>query len=227
MLLAEFGLTMKQFMHDQMRMNVNALIKYTPPSNAIAGKKTITADYNMLFSPMKSKSIAKWDKRFPSDRMFSVKTTGQMREYHRANQDKRGRVNKTKPITIPIKSRGKTKTLDKTKRYVTPENYRSYLKRLLLDVGKTKAGWLANPFWSIAPAFVKRQSSKWGSYVDAMGNDGSGYLEVTNSVKWVSRYERELETLVSSIRKTDLARGLRTTVEKLAKKFNASRSISA
>lgn len=174
----------------QSRIVGEKLVKFTPPKTASIGKRNIARDIGKVFADL---SNTKWndkslDKMWRAGNLEGVKKalenhpnrlqmpvfkykrifTKPVRNIHKAAINRSGRVPKNWRTQYAVAGKGELK---------------KYVKRVQLQVGVAKSGWLAAlaKLGGKAPSFVSRHGTKYGGFVD--GNKGDNpFFTLINKV---------------------------------------------
>lgn len=218
--MSKFNGSMRDLMLRMMQLQVEALVRYTPPANKQAGTKTLSKDFNTLFAPLRGNVLERYHNIHPDMANFAPMGFTAAAQYHASQRNNRGRVPTQKPSFIKIK--GARKPVDVTKQYLEGAVYRKLFNFRKGHIGKTKNGWLggANKFGARVAQWIRNTGAAWGTASDTLTDKNGlidGYLEVENNVKWVARYQRALESSVDAVRKADLDRGIKRHLDYLAK----------
>lgn len=163
----------------QSRIVGEKLVKFTPPKTAAIGKRNVARDIGKVFADL---SNANWEDKslnkmwragnfegvkkalenhpnksempiFKYKRIFAKP----VRNIHKAAIGKNGRVPKNWRTQYAVAGKGELK---------------KYVKKVQLQVGVAKSGWLAalTKLGGKAPSFVNRHGVKYGGFID--GNKG-------------------------------------------------------
>lgn len=163
----------------QSRIVGERLVKFTPPKTAAVGKRNVARDIGKVFADL---SNTKWndkslDKMWRAGNFEGVKKALEnhpnkseipifkykrifakpVRNIHKVAINKSGRVPKNWRTQYAVAGKGEVK---------------KYVKRVQLQVGVAKSGWLAAlaKLGGKAPSFVSRHGTKYGGFID--GNKG-------------------------------------------------------
>ena len=174
----------------QSRIVGEKLLKFTPPKTVAIGKRNVTRDIGKVFADL---SNTKWedkslDKMWRAGNFGGVKKalenhpnrlqmpvfkykrifTKPVRNIHKAAINRSGRVPKNWRTQYAVAGKGELK---------------KYVKKVQLQVGVAKSGWLAAlvKLGGKAPNFVARHGTKYGGFVD--GNKGDNpFFTLINKV---------------------------------------------
>ena len=174
----------------QSRIVGEKLVKFTPPKTAAIGKRNVARDIGKVFADL---SNTKWNDKslnkmwragnfegvkkalenlpnksempiFKYKRIFAKP----VRNIHKAAISRSGRVPKNWRTQYAVASKGELK---------------KYVKKVQLQVGVAKSGWLAAlaKLGGKAPSFVSRHGTKYGGFID--GNKGDNpFFSLINKV---------------------------------------------
>ena len=174
----------------QSRIVGERLLKFTPPKTAAIGKRNIARDIGKVFADL---SNTKWEDK-SLDKMWRVGNfegvkkalenhpnksemlifkykrifAKPIKNIHRAAIGKSGRVPKNWHTSYAVAGKGELK---------------KYVKKVQLQVGVAKLGWLAAlvKLGGKAPNFVSRHGTKYGGFID--GNKGDNpFFTLINKV---------------------------------------------
>lgn len=164
----------------QSRIVGEKLVKFTPPKTVAIGKRNVTRDIGKVFVDL---SNTKWhdkslDKMWRAGNFEGVKKALEnhpnklqmpvfkykrifakpVRNIHKAAINKTGRVPKNWHTSYAVAGKGELK---------------KYVKKVQLQVGVAKSGWLAAlvKLGSKAPNFVSRHGTKYGGFIDCNKGD--------------------------------------------------------
>lgn len=174
----------------QSRIVGEKLVKFTPPKTVAIGKRNVTRDIGKVFVDL---SNTKWhdkslDKMWRAGNFEGVKKALEnhpnklqmpvfkykrifakpVRNIHKAAISRSGRVPKNWRTQYAVAGKGEVK---------------KYVKRVQLQVGVAKSGWLAAlvKLGGKAPNFVSRHGTKYGGFID--GNKGDNpFFTLINKV---------------------------------------------
>ena len=174
----------------QSRIVGEKLVKFTPPKTAAIGKRNVARDIGKVFADL---SNTKWndeslDKMWRASNFEGVKKALEnhpnklqmpvfkykrifakpVLNIHKAAINKSGRVPKNWQTQYAVAGKGELK---------------KYVKRVQLQVGVAKSGWLAAlvKLGGKAPNFVSRHGTKYGGFID--GNKGDNpFFTLINKV---------------------------------------------
>ena len=174
----------------QSRIVGEKLVKFTPPKTAAIGKRNIARDIGKVFADL---SNTKWhdkslDKMWRAGNFAGVKKALEnhpnklqmpvfkykrifskpVRNIHKAAISRSGRVPKNWRTQYAVAGKGELK---------------KYVKKVQLQVGVAKSGWLAAlvKLGGKAPNFVLRHGTKYGGFID--GNKGDNpFFTLINKV---------------------------------------------
>lgn len=174
----------------QSRIVGEKLVKFTPPKTAALGKRNVARDIGKVFVDL---SNTKWhdkslDKMWRAGNFDGVKKALEnhlnklqmpvfkykrifakpVRNIHKAAINKSGRVPKNWHTSYAVAGKGELK---------------KYVKRVQLQVGVAKSGWLAAlvKLGGKAPNFVLRHDTKYGGFIN--GNKGDNpFFTLINKV---------------------------------------------
>ena len=174
----------------QSRIVGEKLVKFTPPKTASIGKRNVARDIGKVFADL---SNTKWedkslDKMWKAGNFEGVKKAleshpekdslpifqykkifkAPIRNIHKAAIGKSGRVPKNWHTQYAVVGKGELK---------------KYIRKVQLQVGVAKSGWLAalRKLGGKAPSFVNRHGTKYGGFID--GNKGDNpFFELINRV---------------------------------------------
>lgn len=166
------------------------IVKFTPPKTAAIGKRNVSRDIGKVFADL---SNTKWndkslDKMWRAGNFEGVKKALEnhpnksempifkykrifakpIKNIHRAAIGKSGRVPKNWRTSYAVAGKGELK---------------KYVKRVQLQVGVAKSGWLAAlvKLGGKAPSFISRHGTKYGGFID--GNKGDNpFFTLINKV---------------------------------------------
>lgn len=165
------------------------LVKFTPPKTSGIGKKNVARDIGKVFADLGN---TKWEDK-PLDKMWKAgdfegvkkalsahpsKETLPIFQYekifkkpiraiHKAAIGKSGRVPKHFKTRYAVAGKGELK---------------KYVKKVQLQVGVAKSGWLAAlvKLGGKAPNFVARHGTKYGGFVDGNKGDNPFFTLINN-----------------------------------------------
>lgn len=164
----------------QSRIVGERLVKFTPPKTAAIGKRNVARDIGKVFADL---SNTKWhdkslDKMWRAGNFEGVKKALEnypnklqmpvfkykrifskpVRNIHKAVINKSGRVPKNWHTSYAVAGKGELK---------------KYVKKVQLQVGVAKSGWLAAlaKLGGKAPNFVARHGTKYGGFIDSNKGD--------------------------------------------------------
>ena len=165
-------------------------MKFTPPKTAVIGKRNVARDIGKVFADL---SNTKWndkslDKMWRAGNLEGVKKALKnhpnrlqmpvfkykrifvkpVRNIHKAAINRSGRVPKNWHTSYAVAGKGELK---------------KYVKKVQLQVGVAKSGWLAAlvKLGGKAPNFVSRHGTKYGGFID--GNKGDNpFFSLINKV---------------------------------------------
>ena len=174
----------------QSRIVGERLVKFTPPKTAVIGKRNVARDIGKVFADL---SNTKWndkslDKMWRAGNLEGVKKALKnhpnrlqmpvfkykrifvkpVRNIHKAAINRSGRVPKNWHTSYAVAGKGELK---------------KYVKKVQLQVGVAKSGWLAAlvKLGGKAPNFVSRHGTKYGGFID--GNKGDNpFFSLINKV---------------------------------------------
>ena len=174
----------------QSRIVCEKLVKFTPPKTAAIGKRNVARDIGKVFADL---SNTKWndkslDKMWRAGNFEGVKKALEnhpnrlqmpvfkykrifakpVRNIHKAAINRSGRVPKNWHTSYAVAGKGEVK---------------KYVKKVLLQVGVAKSGWLAAlvELGGKAPNFLSRHGTKYGGFID--GNKGDNpFFALINKV---------------------------------------------
>ncbi len=174
----------------QSRIVGEKLLKFTPPKTAAIGKRNVARDIGKVFADL---SNTKWndkslDKMWRAGNFEDVKKALEnhpnklqmpvfkykrifakpVRNIHKAAINRSGRVPKNWRTQYAVAGKGELK---------------KYVKKVQLQVGVAKSGWLAAlvKLGGKAPNFVSRHGTKYGGFID--GNKGDNpFFTLINKV---------------------------------------------
>lgn len=174
----------------QSRIVGEKLVKFTPPKTAAIGKRNVARDIGKVFADL---SNTKWndkslDKMWRAGNFEGVKKALEnhpnklqmpvfkykrifakpVRNIHKAAINRSGRVPKNWRTSYAVAGKGELK---------------KYVKKVQLQVGVAKSGWLAAlvKLGGKAPSFVSRHGTKYGGFID--GNKGDNpFFALINKV---------------------------------------------
>lgn len=174
----------------QSRIVGERLVKFTPPKTAAIGKHNVARDIGKVFADL---SNTKWhdkslDKMWRAGNFEGVKKALEkhpnklqmpvfkykrifakpVRNIHKAAINRSGRVPKNWHTSYAVAGKGELK---------------KYVKKVQLQVGVAKSGWLAAlvKLGGKAPNFVSRHGTKYGGFID--GNKGDNpFFTLINKV---------------------------------------------
>lgn len=166
------------------------LLKFTPPKTAAVGKRNVARDIGKVFADL---SNTKWhdkslDKMWRAGNFEGVKKALEnhpnklqmtifkykrifakpVRNIHKVAINRNGRVPKNWRTSYAVAGKGEVK---------------KYVKRVQLQVGVAKSGWLAAlvKLGGKAPSFISRHGTKYGGFID--GNKGDNpFFTLINKV---------------------------------------------
>lgn len=164
----------------QSRIVGEKLVKFTPPKTAAIGKRNVARDIGKVFADL---SNTKWndkslDKMWRTGNFEGVKKALEnhpnklqmpvfkykrifskpVRNIHKAAISRSGRVPKNWRTQYAVAGKGEVK---------------KYVKKVQLQVGVAKSGWLAalTKLGGKAPSFVSRHGTKYGGFIDGNKRD--------------------------------------------------------
>ena len=164
----------------QSRIVGERLVKFTPPKTAAIGKRNVSRDIGKVFADL---SNTKWndkslDKMWRAGKFEGVKKALEnhpnksempifkykrifakpIKNIHRAAIGKSARVPKNWRTSYAVAVKGELK---------------KYVKKVQLQVGVAKSGWLAAlaKLGGKAPSFVSRHGTKYGGFIDSNKGD--------------------------------------------------------
>ena len=242
-------ITVADVLYDQAALAGEDLIKLTPPSKKLAGKKgvsdmaigkaSVSSDLAKAFGVIPQGAVS-WERNGRTyyrngDAVWSVSqslskpraSVDEMAKHHHKLRSTRG----SKAGRVG----GARGELRADAMMVKQSKYRAYKRAVLKRVGRMKAGWIAGVIAASTKTNRKTQYPKALDKVRALvGNEGGWvdaahapqpYVEIYNSVPYFpAELEQRLEEYASANRKRDIAKNMRKRLDKLAARINAGDS---
>jgi len=159
-------------------------------------------------------------------------STSELRRFHESHRGSRGRVRgKLRKFKVG------TMTFS-PKIFMKPGAFNSYKRERQKGVGKLKSGWLPALRYfervtfskgsSRVPPWVKRhEAGADGSWIDTIGEDGSGSMSARNNAAgWIDSRRQGLESHVQKLMSTYLMDHMDKRKDSIVKRFNEGRSLA-
>lgn len=223
------------------------LIKHTPPKTYAQGRKRVAKDINKIFVPFKSSY--EWWELDPSKGgsidvqaiAFKSKTGAvygvekalfrpnasetELHAHHKRYRRRDGRVTEAggrSEIGRNTKNIGRWKFVDSM--HVPERVLKRYIRSMQKRVGTLKAGWMpaARKFGVSVAKWIQRAERVSGRGVDAMDDNGNGFLESANQVPWASQKLKGVVRFTAQRRQRDFDKHLEKRMKKLAKEWSAA-----
>jgi len=205
------GVSLKQAMQEGVSVMAGQLARRFPPKTAKQGKNAIENDLRRVFDTNEN-IIREWDHNIDAGLMGSSQvmrgmqtktgavflrdmayykpnaSAAEMKQHHlRQRSPATGRVTKAGTYTRNI---GRWKAVDKM--FVNAPVLKSYAATVAASVGQMKARWIAaTDLWAGSaklPSWITKHADH-GRVNDRMKANGDGYIEITNTTPYASRWE--------------------------------------
>lgn len=219
----EYGLNIALEMRHQAVLWVKALIRHTPHKSATRREiaKKIDRDMTKVFGQIRTERNIKFLRRLAGDEIDIFKPVDMDAEM-KNRRSRNGKVRARSHSSVTIEKRGKNYQFT-DKPYVTRRQFDRHRKKLKLRSGLLASGFIAALYrfkGRLPPFWITRHGSNRGDAMDAMRQDGTGFIQFRTKVDFRVSQIQSTFKFVAKLRNQVWVKGLKRKMDEVAKKHS-------